>query len=220
MRHGQCGLPAPIQLRALGEGQARVQFRPPITVSCRLVAGLYRWIVTELQPAAQEMLGHPITRISGQTYSCRHQNHNLHLPLSEHAKANAIDITSFGTASGLSISVKRDWGPTERDLAEQRRRAARALEQMQNAAEPAASTNLAKIVRERERVRLYRTLLTSEDALQKSVAASGKTEAAFLRRVHTGACKVLQTVLGPEANDAHRDHFHLDMKERDGVICH
>ena len=52
MKHGQCGLPAPVRLRSLGEGQARVQFRPPITVSCRLVAGLHRWIVTEVQPAA------------------------------------------------------------------------------------------------------------------------------------------------------------------------
>ncbi len=40
MKHGQCGLPAPVRLRALDEGQARVQFRPPLTVSCRLVAGL------------------------------------------------------------------------------------------------------------------------------------------------------------------------------------
>ena len=36
----------------------------------------------------------------------------------------------------------------------------------------------------------------------------------FLHRVHEGACDVFGTVLGPEANDAHRDHFHLDMKAR------
>lgn len=36
----------------------------------------------------------------------------------------------------------------------------------------------------------------------------------FLHRVHAGACDVFGTVLGPEANDAHRDHFHLDMKAR------
>lgn len=36
----------------------------------------------------------------------------------------------------------------------------------------------------------------------------------FLHRVHDDACDVFGTVLGPEANDAHRDHFHLDMKAR------
>lgn len=33
----------------------------------------------------------------------------------------------------------------------------------------------------------------------------------FLRRVRDGACKNFSTVLGPEYNAAHRDHFHLDM---------
>lgn len=39
-------------------------------------------------------------------------------------------------------------------------------------------------------------------------------EGKFLRRLHAGACTTFGTVLGPEANDAHRDHFHLDMKAR------
>ncbi|RMQ39981.1 hypothetical protein ALQ04_05002 [Pseudomonas cichorii] len=33
----------------------------------------------------------------------------------------------------------------------------------------------------------------------------------FLRKVRDGACKNFSTVLGPEYNAAHRDHFHLDM---------
>ena len=36
----------------------------------------------------------------------------------------------------------------------------------------------------------------------------------FLRRVHANACKTFGTILGPEANAAHRNHFHLDMAER------
>lgn len=35
--------------------------------------------------------------------------------------------------------------------------------------------------------------------------------ATFLRRVHAGGCRLFGTVLGPEYNAAHRDHFHLDM---------
>lgn len=39
-------------------------------------------------------------------------------------------------------------------------------------------------------------------------------EAAFLRRLHKGACTAFGTVLGPEANEAHRDHFHFDLAPR------
>jgi hypothetical protein len=39
-------------------------------------------------------------------------------------------------------------------------------------------------------------------------------EAAFLRRLHTGACGTFGTVLGPDANEAHRNHFHFDLAQR------
>lgn len=38
--------------------------------------------------------------------------------------------------------------------------------------------------------------------------------AKFLREIHIGACQIFGTVLGPEANEAHRNHFHLDMTPR------
>lgn len=48
-------------------------------------------------------------------------------------------------------------------------------------------------------------------------------ERAFLRFVHDGACRQFTTVLGPEADSYHRDHFHLDLARhgRDGLkhIC-
>jgi hypothetical protein len=37
---------------------------------------------------------------------------------------------------------------------------------------------------------------------------------AFLREIHAGACKIFGTVLGPNANAAHKNHFHLDMAKR------
>jgi hypothetical protein len=39
-------------------------------------------------------------------------------------------------------------------------------------------------------------------------------EGAFLRRLHRGACGIFSTVLGPEANEAHRNHFHFDLAAR------
>ena len=43
----------------------------------------------------------------------------------------------------------------------------------------------------------------------------------FLRAVHDGSCNVFTTVLGPEYDAAHRDHFHLDLARHraEGRIC-
>jgi hypothetical protein len=37
---------------------------------------------------------------------------------------------------------------------------------------------------------------------------------AFLRSVRDGACRLFSTVLSPDYNEAHRDHFHLDQAAR------
>ncbi|HUD90792.1 extensin family protein [Sphingobium sp.] len=42
----------------------------------------------------------------------------------------------------------------------------------------------------------------------------GEKDAAFLRAVRDGACDLFSTVLSPDYNAAHRDHFHLDQAER------
>lgn len=48
-------------------------------------------------------------------------------------------------------------------------------------------------------------------------------EQAFLREVHSGACRGFTTVLGPNADSYHRDHFHMDLARhgRDGTyrVC-
>jgi hypothetical protein len=38
--------------------------------------------------------------------------------------------------------------------------------------------------------------------------------ARFLHESHAAACKIFGTTLGPEANEDHRNHFHVDMAER------
>jgi hypothetical protein len=39
---------------------------------------------------------------------------------------------------------------------------------------------------------------------------SGDSDGQFLRDLRDGACRVFDSVLGPEYNAAHRNHFHLD----------
>jgi hypothetical protein len=42
-------------------------------------------------------------------------------------------------------------------------------------------------------------------------------EAAFLRDVHAGVCRIFGTVLGPEANEAHRNPYISISHRGDGV---
>jgi hypothetical protein len=44
-------------------------------------------------------------------------------------------------------------------------------------------------------------------------------EARFLRTVRDGACNSFATVLSPEYNAAHADHFHLDQDDRWSGVC-
>lgn len=47
--------------------------------------------------------------------------------------------------------------------------------------------------------------------------SSGSTaEREFLRTVHRSACKRFGTVLGPDYNSAHRDHFHFEGRALEG----
>ena len=49
-----------------------------------------------------------------------------------------------------------------------------------------------------------------------------RPKAAFLREVRDGACDLFSTVLSPDYNAAHRDHFHLDQAARGamgGRVC-
>jgi hypothetical protein len=237
MKHGQCGTPAPLLLHSIG-GTAKVSFDPPPLMNCRLAAGLARWVDTVLQPTAREVLGARITRIVGaSSYACRNIYNKPNLPLSEHATGNAVDIAAFVTADGRTISVAKGWGATERDIAAAQKKAvadaakAESKKTKAAAADEESATPIEPPTKKSsvdKKPNVHKTGLRAERAMASpvvtatvSITAAKTTEAAFLRRLHHGACSVFGTVLGPEANEAHRDHFHFDMKERKiRGICH
>jgi hypothetical protein len=284
----QCGAPAPVLLKRIGDGERRVEFQPPPMINCAMVASLHGWIEDTVQPAAQETLGTRVTRLRNVSgYSCRNRagtkasGHRL----SEHALANAIDIGSFVTADGRTIDVKKDWGPTARDIRQREIEAAEAtaaaakkdrerleaeltaemekLEKDKAALPLPGKTKAARDERRKAQAELRKreadlrkrggeldTLERKEeqeyerqraleraplksvqmqrlgrgaDSDRRPIPVAGKvardeprlpSEAAFLRRLHRGACGPFGTVLGPEANEAHRDHFHLDLAPR------
>jgi extensin-like protein len=52
------------------------------------------------------------------------------------------------------------------------------------------------------------------EAVAPPQAPSAELESRFVKAVHDDACLTFGTVLGPAANEAHKNHFHLDMKAR------
>ena len=58
VRHDVCGAPAPVLLKRIGSGAAKVEISPPAVLNCAMVASLHAWVEKTLQPTAREALGH------------------------------------------------------------------------------------------------------------------------------------------------------------------
>ena len=55
------------------------------------------------------------------------------------------------------------------------------------------------------------TLASGREVEVESGWQSGGKESSFLKQVHGRSCGTFTTVLGPDANAAHRNHFHFDL---------
>ncbi len=241
VKHEQCGAPAPVMLRSIGSGADKVAINPPAMVNCAMVAHLHTWVEKTLQPAAREALGSPVARLRNASgYACRTRvGSHFHADrISEHALANAMDIAGFITADGRAIEVSRHWGPTTRDQQEARKVAATppaadegvakdtlSRDRKTSAIAHAAAAQQARHKKPVQTAELEKVAHATSDissdpnAVPATAAVVGpdirdSIEAKFLRRLHRGACGVFGTVLGPEANEAHRDHFHFDLAYR------
>src|SRR5262245_27667069 len=113
----ECGAPAPLRLISVGK-EPQVAFSPPPTLICDMIAQLHKWVERDVQPLARKFLAAPVVRIEAMSsYSCRNAYGRAHGRLSEHGRANALDIGSFVTAHGQAALVISDWGPTAREVA-------------------------------------------------------------------------------------------------------
>src|SRR3954452_357715 len=100
---GWCGTSAPIAIAEV----SGVRINPPGTLNCDFAVALGDWIDGAVQPLAQSALHSRVTEIRiAAAYSCRRRNNMSRGKLSEHAKANALDIASFKFADGSEITVK------------------------------------------------------------------------------------------------------------------
>jgi len=218
VREGICGAPAPRLLKSIGESKVKVE--PAATLNCQMIAGLNSWVTDKLEPAAKKNFGSSIVRVIAGSYSCRNRYGLARAPISEHALMNAIDVSAFVLEDGKVIRVSRDWGPTEEEL----KRAQKASEatvpaekaKFQVAASKLGAHDLAKKSEEKDKSDASKADPKAKAKSPEELKEEQEKQAmsAFLHQAHDGACNIFDTVLGPDTNEAHRDHLHLDMKER------
>jgi len=262
LREGaECGTPAPMKLISVGRSP-QVALSPPPIVTCDMIAAMHKWLERDVQPLARKHLGAPVIRIETMSsYSCRNAYGRANSRLSEHGRANAIDIGAFVTARGQTAMVVADWGPTARDIQAAAAKG-EAEKPPQQPPQPAYSPPPPKAIAAgavpRPAIsapavalgfqpgfafsipgltvdisggasdRTQNLGLTPPSRLGGPKEASAPAAAVvpgnkmdFLRGAHQTACRIFGTVLGPEANNAHKNHFHVDMAERKAatVVC-
>lgn len=243
-RKGGCGAAAPIRLVAVGSSPQIVLSPPAImtcrlarAVHTWATKDLQRLAKKHLQ---DDIIRIEVMS----DYACRNTYGRKNGKLSEHALANALDIRGFSTAKGKVVRLLSSWGPTARDILAEKEKARRAEEARRKAeqeaaaiqaklkerregkdADPNQSTAKKIIKRGAEDVVLAGKQLATaaKKVLAKGLQAQTPalplskritSQGHFLRAAHKAACKVFGTTLGPEANEAHRNHFHVDARPR------
>lgn len=103
-----CGYEDGIRIAPAGREAA---FAPAgVVTRCPVAAALLVWERQVMQPAARRHFGARVATVDhAGSYSCRRLYGRSDGSYSEHATANAIDITGFRLDDGTRISVLSDW---------------------------------------------------------------------------------------------------------------
>lgn len=115
---GGCGGGDLVRLEAVVlPDRQQVAVKPPAILRCDMAAAVAGWIRTDMAALAKK-LGSAITDLDNfDSFECRGRNRIVGAQLSEHGRANALDVRSVTLASGRVISF------TDRTLARDLREA-------------------------------------------------------------------------------------------------
>ena len=113
---GECGAADAVLLQAVVlPDQTKVLIAPPATLRCMMAEQVAQWIREDVAPAATKTLGAPLRELDDlDSYECRGRNRGDGAKLSEHGRANALDVHDFKLANGkvmvlTDANVEKDW---------------------------------------------------------------------------------------------------------------
>jgi hypothetical protein len=85
-------------------------------VTCPLARAMTHWVREAVQPAARVWMSSQVIKVETfGSYSCRPINNVTGNKLSEHAFANAVDISGFDFANGRRVTVLAAWNGEDPD---------------------------------------------------------------------------------------------------------
>jgi hypothetical protein len=93
--------------------QGKVAITPPATMRCPMAEEVAHWVREDVAPSLKDQP--PLTGLDNfDSYSCRGRNNVRAAQLSEHGKADAIDVRDFKLADGrelglTDVNVDKDW---------------------------------------------------------------------------------------------------------------
>jgi hypothetical protein len=98
---GDCGGPDIVSLeRIIAKNRVPVEVSPPATLRCEMAEAIVTWVRDDLV-AGSAKLGAGLAAIENyDSFECRGQNRIAGAKLSEHGRANALDIRSFRLKNG------------------------------------------------------------------------------------------------------------------------
>jgi hypothetical protein len=101
---GECGGPDIVSLqRVVAKNGAPIEISPPATLRCETAEAIVTWVREDLVATAAA-LGAGLAAIENfDSFECRGQNRVLGARLSEHGKANALDIRAFRLKNGQVV---------------------------------------------------------------------------------------------------------------------
>ena len=111
---GECGAPDAVLLDSLlmADG-TKVTIAPPATLRCAMAAEVVQWVRDDVAPAAMK-LGAPLREIENLgSYECRGRDRVRGATLSEHGRANALDVHAFKLANGMRIVLADPRAPVD-----------------------------------------------------------------------------------------------------------
>lgn len=104
---GSCGWSQAFHIEK--SGNRALTGTPPYAMRCALAAGAHIWL-NSVDHHARNILGSKLARVHHVgTYSCRRMYNRSSGKMSQHAFANAWDVTGFELADGRVISVLKHW---------------------------------------------------------------------------------------------------------------
>jgi len=99
--------------RCRGPETSPVTLMPSATLRCSMAEAVVSWVREELGPAASKLGSSPRNIGNLDSFDCRGRNQVVGTKISEHGKANAIDIQSVTLLNGKTLELTNPHVPKE-----------------------------------------------------------------------------------------------------------